>query len=88
MKEKECCFGLMFFLFLIVKYLFMETKFIVNRKDINNEIRCIYCDARPHFYIQNAYVKNNYISEMVASKEFWKQYEKEMANFKILNSVI
>jgi hypothetical protein len=64
----------------------MKIKAIVNRKDINDKIRCIYCDARPHFYIQNAYVKNNYISEMIATEEFWKQYEKEIANFKILNN--
>ena len=60
-------------------------KIIVNRKDINEKIMCIYCDARPHFYIQNAYVKGDFKSEMCASSDFWKEYEKQMYNLKIIN---
>jgi len=58
---------------------------IVNRKDINEKIRCIYCDERPHFYIQQAYIKNNFHSQENAEKEFWRLYEKEIINFNIIN---
>lgn len=62
----------------------MKTKFIINRKDINEKLSCIYCDARPYFYIQNAYIKGDSKSEMFASNDFWKTYEKQMINLKII----
>lgn len=58
---------------------------IVNRKDINEKISCIYCDERPYFYIQQSYIKNDFKSKENAEKEFWRLYEKEIINFNIIN---
>lgn len=60
-----------------------EIRAIVNRKDINESVSAIYCDERPHFYIQMAYVKGNQIGQMFAEDKFWKEYERQIINYNI-----
>lgn len=62
----------------------IKIKAIVNRKDINENIRCIYCDERPHFYIQMAYVKGNQKEQMIAEDKFLKEYERQIINYNVI----
>lgn len=62
----------------------IKIRAIVNRKDINENVAAIYCDERPHFYIQMAYVKSNENEKMFAEDKFWKEYERQIINYNII----
>lgn len=58
---------------------------IINYKDISPNIEAIYCDELPYFYIQQCYVKGDVQSKIFAEDRFWKEYERQVANYHIIN---
>ena len=61
----------------------INDKFTVQRKSINESVDAIFCDGRPHLFIQEAYVKGNSMSVLAAEDKFWKEYNKQIINYNI-----